>query len=92
MAVEYTAEPAPEPLKNAVGVLRERPLPRCRVLTRREAVPLGMANQRWYREVFSPSVPTGTGGFFTDRPAEEEEDYGTERLSPLRRAYGPYRP
>ena len=61
---EYTLELAPQRPTGPVGVLRERPLPRRRVMARHEA---GFrekpANQRWYREVRSPSVPDGTGAF-----------------------------
>ena len=61
---EYTLELAPQrPFeKGPVGVLRERPLPRGSVLALHEAVSReGAANQRWYRESISPSVPAGTG-------------------------------
>ena len=52
--------------QSPVGVLRERPLPRGSVLALHEAVfREGTANQRWYRESISPSVPAGTGAFYS---------------------------
>ena len=63
---EYTLELAPQRLFCSVGVLRERPLPRGSVLALHEAVfREGTANQRWYRESISPSVPAGTGAFYS---------------------------
>ena len=48
---EYTLELAPQRPLGPVGVLRERPLPRRRVLARPEAAfAREAANQRWYRE------------------------------------------
>ena len=64
---EYTLELAPQRfIQNPVGVLRERPLTRGSVLALHEAVfREGTANQRWYRESISPSVPAGTGAFYS---------------------------
>ena len=64
---EYTLELAPQrSYQDSVGVLRERPLPRGSVLALREAVYREeTANQRWYRESISPSVPAGTGAFYS---------------------------
>ena len=64
---EYTLELAPQRfIQNPVGVLRERPLTRGSVLALHEAVSReGTANQRWYRESISPSVPAGTGAFYS---------------------------
>ena len=69
---EYTLELAPQRFSaNPVGVPRERPLPRCRVLARLEAVLREeTANQRWYRESISPSVLLRDGGFYFARSAK----------------------
>lgn len=78
---EYTLELAPQRPTGQVGVLRERPLLRGRVLARREAVLREeTANQRWYREICSPSVPDGTGAFLLRGSSR----FRPERRVPLR--------
>ena len=69
---EYTLELAPQQRQvRSVGVFRERPLPRRRVLARPEAaLREEAANQRWYREACSPSVPCRDGGVFYARSKE----------------------
>ena len=64
---EYTAELVPQRSdEGSVGVSRVRPLPRGSVLALHEAADReGAANQRWYRESISPSVPAGTGAFYS---------------------------
>ena len=60
---------------NPVGARRERPLPRSRVLARHEASAReGGVNQRWYREIFRPLSPTGTGAFFVPSGNLEKEN------------------
>ena len=59
----YTVELAPKRPFGSVGVLRVRPLPRCRVMARREAAfREEAANQRWYR-VNDALCPKGQGAF-----------------------------
>ena len=72
---EYTLELAPQRfIQNPVGVLRERPFPRGSVLALHEAVSReGTANQRWYREMFSPSVPMGRRAFFPVPNIQDDE-------------------
>ena len=61
---EYTLELAPQRPFGPVGVLRERPLPRGRVLARREAdLVRGRRSRGGTANANSPSVPTGTEGF-----------------------------
>ena len=61
---EYTLELAPQRLMCPVGVLRERPLPRGRVLARREAdLARGRRSRGGTANANSPSVPYGTEGF-----------------------------
>lgn len=68
---EYPLELAPQRLFGPVGVLRVRPLSRRRVLARPEAaLREETANQRWYREACSPSVPCRDGGVFYARSKE----------------------
>ena len=70
----YTLELAPQRLFCSVGVLRERPLPRGSVLALHEAVSReGTANQRWYREMFSPSVPMGRRAFIPVPNIQDDE-------------------
>lgn len=68
---EYPLELAPQRHFGSVGVLRVRPLSRRRVLARPEAaLREEAANQRWYREACSPSVPCRDGGVFYARSKE----------------------